>query len=331
MTTTWSTMREVQPVATRMLQNSIVKDRIAHAYLFHGPKGTGKQKASLLFAMRYFCEQADKSYSEPCYECSSCKRIQTGNHPDVHFIEPDGQSIKKDQIEYLQKEFTYTGLESNQKVYVLHQAEKMTTNAANRLLKFLEEPSRQTVAILLTENTGSVLNTILSRCQRIQFHPLKSEDMYEQFVGEGIPESTAKICAALNIGLDEAKELSQDSWFAEARRIVIQLIDKVMNPKEEGYLFLHQVWLNHFQERHQQELGIDLLLLWYQDLISSHLNREDMVVLTDQLDRLQQYQYTISLSDAKTCVYELLQTKRKLAYNVHNTLAMEHLVLQLQR
>ncbi|MDQ0352637.1 DNA polymerase-3 subunit delta' [Alkalibacillus filiformis] len=331
MTTTWSTMREVQPVATRMLQNSIVKDRIAHAYLFHGPKGTGKQKASLLFAMRYFCEQAEDQYSEPCYECSSCKRIQTGNHPDVHFIEPDGQSIKKDQIEYLQKEFTYTGLESNQKVYILHQAEKMTTNAANRLLKFLEEPSRQTMAVLLTENIGSVLNTILSRCQRIQFHPLKSEGMYEQFVGEGIPESTAKICAALNIGLDEAKELSQDGWFAEARRIVIQLIDKVMNPKEEGYLFLHQVWLNHFQERHQQELGIDLLLLWYQDLISYHLNREDMVVLTDQLDRLQQYQYTISLNDAKTCVYELLQTKRKLAYNVHNTLAMEHLVLQLQR
>ncbi|GAA0467360.1 DNA polymerase III subunit delta' [Alkalibacillus silvisoli] len=329
--TTWSQLREVQPVATRMLQNSIVKNRIAHAYLFHGPKGTGKEKASLLFAMRYFCENVEDGSSYPCHECSSCKRIQSGNHPDLHLIKPEGQSIKKDQIGYLQKEYTYTGLESNQKVYILYEAEKMTTNAANRLLKFLEEPSRQTIAILITENMGSVLNTILSRCQRIQFHPLKDHDLYEQFAKTGVPESTARIFAALNIDLNQGEGLSQDSWFAEARRIVIQLIDKVMNPKEEGYLFLHQVWLNHFQERHQQELGIDLLLLWYQDLISYHLDRHHMIVLTDQQDKLEQYQYAISLSEAKTCVYELLQTKRKLAYNVHNTLAMEHLVLQLQR
>ncbi|MET3683780.1 DNA polymerase-3 subunit delta' [Alkalibacillus flavidus] len=328
---TWEQLRDVQPVATRMLQNSIVKNRMAHAYLFHGPKGTGKQNASLLFAMRYFCESADPQSSEPCGSCRSCKRIQSGNHPDVHWIEPDGQSIKKDQIEFLQKEFTYTGLESNQKIYILSEADKMTTNAANRLLKFLEEPSQQTVAILMTENVGSVLNTILSRCQRIQFHALNDDDLYQQFVEQGIPETTAKMFAALNFDLADVETYNQDSWFAEARKIVIQLIDKVMNPKEEGYLFLHQVWLQHFQERHQHELGIDLLLLWYQDLMSYHLGRQDRIVLIDQTDRLKQFQYTVSLQETKACVYELLQTKRKIAYNVHNTLAMEHLVLQLQR
>ncbi|NIK12726.1 DNA polymerase III subunit delta' [Alkalibacillus almallahensis] len=328
---TWAQLQELQPVATRMLQNSIVKNRMAHAYLFHGPKGTGKQNASLLFAMRSFCEEAVEESSEPCGECRSCKRIKSGNHPDVHWLEPEGQSIKKEQIEFLQKEFTYTGLESNQKVYILSEADKMTTNAANRLLKFLEEPSQQTVAILMTENVGSVLNTILSRCQRIQFHALNQNDLTQQFIEQGIPESTAQIYAALNFDLNEAMTYEEDSWFAEARKIVIQLIDKVMNPKEEGYLFLHQVWLQHFQERHQHELGIDLLTLWYQDIISYHLDRQDRIVLIDQNDRLKQFQYTMTLHEAKACVYELLQTKRRLAYNVHNTLAMEHLVLQLQR
>ncbi|MDQ0158431.1 DNA polymerase III subunit delta' [Alkalibacillus salilacus] len=328
---TWTQLQELQPVATRMLQNSIVKNRMAHAYLFHGPKGTGKQNASLLFAMRSFCEEVDPESSEPCGECRSCKRIKSGNHPDVHWLEPEGQSIKKEQIEFLQKEFTYTGLESNQKVYILSEADKMTTNAANRLLKFLEEPSQQTVAILMTENVGSVLNTILSRCQRIQFHALNQNDLTQQFIEQGIPESTSQIYAALNFDLNEAITYEEDSWFAEARKIVIQLIDKVMNPKEEGYLFLHQVWLQHFQERHQHELGIDLLILWYQDIISYHLERQDRIVLIDQNDRLKQFQYTMTLHEAKACVYELLQTKRRLAYNVHNTLAMEHLVLQLQR
>src|SRR5690606_36803569 len=102
--------------------------------------------------------------------CTQCKRIQSGNHPDVHIIKPDGQSIKIEQISFLQKEFTYTGLESNRKVYIIEEADKMTVNAANRLLKFLEEPNQETVAILITSQIGKMLDTIVSRCQRITFH-----------------------------------------------------------------------------------------------------------------------------------------------------------------
>ncbi|MFX3864258.1 DNA polymerase III subunit delta', partial [Streptococcus suis] len=89
----------------------------------------------------------------------------SGNHPDVHWIEPDGQSIKKGQIEALQEEFSKTGVESNQKLYIIRHADKMTNNAANSLLKFLEEPHRGTTAVLLTEQYHRMLPTIISRCQ----------------------------------------------------------------------------------------------------------------------------------------------------------------------
>lgn len=79
----WTELEINQPIATKMLQNSILKNRIAHAYLFYGPRGTGKKRASLLFAMRYFCEN-ETEQPEPCMNCSQCKRIQSGNHPDVH-------------------------------------------------------------------------------------------------------------------------------------------------------------------------------------------------------------------------------------------------------
>ncbi|MGM8215730.1 DNA polymerase III subunit delta' [Bacillaceae bacterium W0354] len=328
--TAWSELQTIQPIATKMLQNSILKKRIAHAYLFHGPSGTGKRQASLLFAMRYFCEDNSEG-AAPCLNCSQCKRIQSGNHPDVHFIEPDGQSIKKEQITFLQKEFTYSGLESTQKVYIILEAEKMTVNAANRLLKFLEEPSRETVAILITNQIGRMLDTIISRCQRITFHPLTTEDVTQQLSKEGLALSTAKMLAAMNISHEEAIRLNGDDWFADARKIMVQLIDKVMNPNEEGYIFLHQTWLKHFKDRQQIEFGLDLLLLWYQDIISFHLDQEEAIVLIDQLERLEKYCSVVSLSEAKAIVYEILHAKRKLTQNVHSTLTMEYLVLMLQR
>ncbi|GEL78278.1 DNA polymerase III subunit delta' [Tenuibacillus multivorans] len=329
--TTWVDLESYQPVAVKMLQHSITRQRIAHAYLFHGPPGTGKQEASLLFAMRYFCEHIDESTAEPCHQCHSCKRIKSGNHPDLHWIEPDGQSIKKDQIEYLQKEFTYTGLESNQKVYVIMQAEKMTVNAANRLLKFLEEPSRETVAILITDHAGRMLDTIVSRCQRVQFHTLSNLHLYNQLVEKGLTESTASLFAAMKIDVDQAVKWNEDDWFAEARKIVIQLMDRVMNSNEEGYLYLHQVYLKHFKGRDALEFGLELLLIWFQDIVSFHLDKQGSIVLIDQKERLEQYHYVVSLSEAKTLIYEILNTKRKLAQNVHPTLAMEYLILQLQR
>src|SRR5690625_728953 len=142
--------------------------------------------------MSYFCEHKQNE-TTPCLSCVQCKRIQSGNHPDVHMIEPDGQSIKKEQIHFLQKEFTYSGLESNKKVYIISEAEKMTTIAQNRLLKFIEEPNRETVAILLTDHLGGMLETIISRCQRIPFNTLSTDDVVLQFQKEGLSESNAKL------------------------------------------------------------------------------------------------------------------------------------------
>lgn len=326
----WTELEINQPIATKMLQNSILKNRIAHAYLFYGPRGTGKKRASLLFAMRYFCEN-ETEQPEPCMNCSQCKRIQSGNHPDVHIIKPDGQSIKIEQISFLQKEFTYTGLESNRKVYIIEEADKMTVNAANRLLKFLEEPNQETVAILITSQIGKMLDTIVSRCQRITFHPLSKDKVIQQFIDEGLAESTAKLLASLNIDLQEAKQLTGDDWFAEARKIMVQLMDRVMNPNDEAYLFLHQTWLNHFKDRETIEFGLDLLLVWYQDIVSFHLDQKESVILIDQMERLEKYMSIVSLEEAKNNIYEILQAKRKLSRNVHSTLTMENLVLALQR
>ncbi|PAM96208.1 DNA polymerase III subunit delta', partial [Flavobacterium sp. IR1] len=175
---TWNELKDSQPKVVQLLQRSLEKDRLAHAYLFEGSKGTGKKQIAFQLAKSFLCKNNEGA--EPCLVCIDCKRIEHRNHPDVHIIEPDGLSIKKQQVEHLQKEFTYRGVESGKKVYLVDQADKMSASAANSLLKFLEEPTAPTLAVLMTERASSVLPTIQSRSQQLSFSPLPREKFIER-------------------------------------------------------------------------------------------------------------------------------------------------------
>ncbi|GGD04212.1 DNA polymerase III subunit delta' [Thalassobacillus devorans] len=326
---TWEDMKQVQPLVSKMLINSFNKNRISHAYLFQGSQGTGKREISLLFAKAIFCPNRDGA--EPCHQCNACKRIHSGNHPDLHWIKPDGQSIKKDQILHLQKEFTYTGLESNQKVYIVESADKMTVNAANRLLKFLEEPSKQTTAMLLTENSHAILDTIRSRCQLMAFQPLNSQGIEERLTGEGVSESNAKLLSQMTNNLSEALEIQADDWFANARKLVIQLIEVLNNKPNEALLFINHQWMPHFKEREQLQRGLDLLMFWYKDMINHELEREEAIIYQQERDRMEQMSMTLTRQNAVSGLSSILEAKRKINQNVHPTLVMEQLTLHLKR
>ena len=326
---TWEEMKELQPLAGQMLMNSFKKDRISHAYLFQGNRGTGKKEMALLFAKSIFCKE--RYGAEPCQHCRDCKRIDSGNHPDLHWIEPDGQSIKKEQILHLQKEFTYTGLESNRKVYIIVDADRMTVNASNRLLKFLEEPSQQTTAMLLTESGQTMLDTIRSRCQLLAFQPLNATRVEEKLVQEGVTESNAKLLASLTNNLTEALEMNEDEWFANVRKLVIQLIEVLQNKPNEGLLFINHQWMPHFKERTQIQRGLDVLMLWFQDVINQYVDRDDAIVFVTEKERLNQATMRWSRQSAAACLTHVLEAKRKINQNVHPNLVMEQLTLQLQR
>ncbi|MFQ3546562.1 DNA polymerase III subunit delta' [Halobacillus rhizosphaerae] len=325
----WNEMKELQPLVGQMLMNSFKKDRISHAYLFQGDRGTGKREMSLLFAKSIFCR--NRQGADPCQECRDCHRIDSGNHPDLHWIEPDGQSIKKDQILHLQKEFTYTGMESNRKVYIVVDAGQMTVNASNRLLKFLEEPSQQTTAMLLTENGQSIIDTIRSRCQLLAFQPLNVRRIENKLEHEGISASNAKLLASLTNNLDEALEMNADEWFANVRKLVIQLVEVLQNKPQEGLLFVNDQWMPHFKERKQLQRGLDVLMLWYQDLINDFLDREDAIVFTQEKEKREQSSMHWTRQSAAKCLSYILEAKRKINQNVHPNLVMEQLTLQLQR
>ncbi|WP_085993757.1 DNA polymerase III subunit delta' [Oceanobacillus senegalensis] len=329
---TWSEMEEIQPLASKIIKNSIRKGRISHAYLLQGERGTGKTDIALIIAKVLFCERLNGSETEPCHECRNCKRISSHNHPDVHWIEPDGMSIKKEQVEKLQKEFTYSGLESNQKVYIIKDADTLTVNASNRILKFLEEPSRQTTAIMLTENSQSILPTIRSRCQVIDLKPLNPLLFKAQLEENGLDAGTASLMSALTNNLHDAIEWNKGEWFAEARKLVVQLIEILSTSPDDVYIFIHSHLIPHFKDRNDQERGLDLILLAFKDILYYHLgNERDLVFFDSNHVLLEKAAMTFSQDRLMDILNAILSAKRKLKQNVQPTLVFEQLTLQMKR
>jgi DNA polymerase III subunit delta' len=328
MSKTWDQLEQIQPNVMKMLKNSLLKNRVAHAYIFEGGKGTGKKDVALLFAKSIFCLHLHEY--KPCNTCINCRRIDSSNHPDVHYIEPDGLSIKKEQIQHLQSEFTKTGLESNRKLYIIEHVDKMTVNAANSLLKFLEEPSNDTYAVLLTEHVHKLLNTIVSRCQIISFRSLTPDDLRDKLMENGVSQAFASLLAQLTNDLEEALRLYEDEWFGLARKLVIQLNETLATRPQQSLLFIHEKWMQHFSEKGQVELGLSMLLMLYRDLLSIQLDQEDTVVFTDRFEHLKQQALQITQKKTICDLEAILKAKNKLNSNMNLQLLMEQLVLDLQ-
>ncbi|MBB5325866.1 DNA polymerase-3 subunit delta' [Anoxybacillus tepidamans] len=328
MAVVWDQLEQYQPIVMKMLANSIEKGRVAHAYLFEGQRGTGKKEVSLLFAKSLFC--LNRFRYKPCDECRNCRRIGSRNHPDVHWIEPDGQSIKKGQIEALQEEFSKTGVESNQKLYIIEHADKMTTNAANSLLKFLEEPRPRTTAILLTEQYHRMLTTIISRCQVLSFQPLPPIVLANYLKEQQIPHHLALLAAHVTNNREEAFELSRDDWFAEARKIVLQLYETLNKNEFQALFIIHEKWMPHFQEKQQIDIGLELLLYVYKDIMYLQLGELENVIYRDRIDDLQQWALTCPQKRIIENMSAILQAKARLNTNMNVQLLMEQLILNLK-
>lgn len=163
------------------LQHTVASDRIAGAYLFVGPTGIGKETVADYFTRLIFCQQ-DTQPPTVCGTCLACRKVDSGNHPDLRFIRPDGSQLKIGQIRELQKQIIYEPFEARRKVYILTDVERMTKEAENCLLKTLEEPPASSVLILLTSNIRSLLPTTRSRCQILQFHPMPPQELADILV-----------------------------------------------------------------------------------------------------------------------------------------------------
>lgn len=313
-----------QPELETLFANSLAGKRLGHAYLFEGARGTGKRALAEWVAQAIFCDQIQAG--KPCGTCRNCRRLAEGNQPDLIVVEPDGQSIKVDQIRQLKAEFSKSAVEGNKKVYIIEEAEKMTISAANSLLTFLEEPGRDTYLFLLTTVKENILPTIRSRCQIIHFQPLKRELLIESFQAAGITAKNSGVLAALTNDSAEALRLQEDEWFHELQGKVWTWFNQLIKKDPMAFIYVQTDLMPLLKERPQVTMCLDLLLFHYRDMLYIAYGHQNTAVHQHLLK-----QYQASLKDSRYVTQQIeniLKGKKALQANVQAQGILESLVIK---
>ncbi|WP_028273878.1 DNA polymerase III subunit delta' [Atopococcus tabaci] len=316
--------REISDLFARTIE----KQQLGHAYVFEGAAGTGKKMMALWVASSLFCEQRQAG-GFPCGECANCVRINTHQHPDVVEVAPDGNSIKVDQVRELKAEFSKSGVESNRKVFIIEDAEKMTAGAANSLLKFLEEPEGDVTAFLLTTAKNRLLPTILSRCQEVHFSPFPKDQRRKELEEKGVSSSKAALLVHLTQDMEKAVEWSEDEWFQSAVDTILRFRALLDRKDPQAFVFIQTDLMPVFKERPQQELALELLLTCYRDLLNYHYNRKEDLAFPQRQAELEAASNSFSGRQIVHTLTVLLESRKMLDSYVAAQGVFEQIVLKL--
>ncbi|MDI3281105.1 MAG: DNA polymerase III subunit delta' [Bacillota bacterium] len=178
-----------------LLRNAVAQGRVAQTYLFAGPPGVGKRALALALAQALNC--LSPQGEDSCGTCPSCRRVEGGNHPDVLLVEPGGGALKIDQMRWLQQEAALRPYAGRRRVFILEGAETLTDQAANSLLKLLEEPPPSAVLILLAVAPERLLPTVRSRCLTVYFYPWPKDRLILELRRQGVPAAEAAALAEI--------------------------------------------------------------------------------------------------------------------------------------
>lgn len=313
--------------ASDMLARSLAASRLAHAYLFIGPEGSGQVETAHYLAKSILCTSEGE---RPCGICSQCRRFESGNHPDVIVVEPDGNAIKIAQIRELQKAFSRKAMENASKVYIIHQADRMTVEAANALLKFLEEPSTPVVAILLAESKSKLLPTVISRCQGIAFERRPVQQVEELLTAEGHSASRAKFLAHLKQSYGAAKEFAEQERFAEILSLVVQLSEELATRRGNPLFTIQEKVIKPSWQGVEIDAWLDCLAWWYRDVLHVSLGLDRSVAADGQLDKYRSQAAQYRSYQLVGMIETILTTKKRLQGNANVQLTLEQMILRLQ-
>ncbi len=311
------------------MQGAVEQDKVSHAYILNGQRGSGKKLLARLFAMTLQCESEG---SEPCGECRSCKQTKSGNQPDIITIKHEKPSSigVEDIREQLNGDIMIKPYSSPYKIYIVPEADLMTVQAQNALLKTIEEPPAYAVIFLLTENAEALLPTIRSRCVMLKLRNIKDKLVKKYLMEElQIPDYQADICAAFAQGnIGRAIMLAKSEHFNEIKEEAIQLM-KYINEME-----LHEI-VSALKEINKYKLEVtdylDIITIWYRDVLLYKATKDvGKLIFSDQLKFIKERASKSSYEGIETILDSIEKAKIRLKANVNFDLVMELLLLTIK-
>lgn len=311
------------------LKNAIALDKVSHAYIFNGPKLSGKMMLAEAFAMALQCEGEG---TRPCLLCRSCKQAVDHNQPDIIYVSHEKpNTIGVDDIRtQINNDIVIKPYSSRYKVYIVDEAEKMNQQAQNALLKTIEEPPAYAVILLLTTNADSFLPTILSRCITLNLKVVK-EDVIKSYLMKTyhIPDYQADVCAAFSQGnVGKAIQLASSEEFGELKASVLQLMKRL----EDIDLYEMTAAVKQIAE---YKLTVndyfDLMMIWFRDVLyMKATNDVNGLIFKDEVYDIKKQAAKRSYQGIETIIRALETAKVRISANVNFDLVIELLLLTIK-
>ena len=313
----------------KYISSAVENNRVSHAYILNGERGSGKKMLANLFAMTLLCETGD---NEPCGKCHSCKQAESGNHPDIIRVTHEKpNSISVDDIRtQVNNTVDIKPYQGPYKVYIIPQADMMTPQAQNAILKTIEEPPSYAVFLLLTENAETLLPTINSRCVMLKLRNIK-DTLIKKYLMENleIPDYKADMCTAFAQGnMGRAIMLANSDHFNEIREEAVQLL-KHISEMELNEIVAAVKNISVYKLEITDYL--DIIMIWYRDVLVYKATKEiDKVVFKDQLQSIKEQARKSSYEGIELILESLEKAKARLKANVNFDLVMELLFLTIK-
>lgn len=307
--------KEKQELVYNILTNSIKNNKISHAYLFETNGEFDEYNMVIAFAKALACP---KHYinNDKCGDCSICKRIELNNYTEINYIEPDGLLIKKDQLLSIQDEYNKMGIEGKYRIYIIKECEKMNKQTANSILKFLEEPVPNVIAILVTNNVNKVLDTIISRCQHIKLHK-----------NNKVTSTIENICNLIcKTEFDKENFMLND----ENKKIGNNIVDFIIyyeKNKLNTLIYIKEKWNDIYNTKELVDNALNLMTIFYFDVLKFKFNINNYF-FTDFKNYLNIVSSLNSEKDIVRKIEILIKNREYLKCNLNLNLLINRLLIE---
>ena len=322
-------MGQKEPI--EILTTFLHRGSTPHAILFSGINGVGKKAAAKLFSMALNCQGNHPGLHQseiPCGSCRSCGKIKSGNHPDMIFIKPTGTLIRIAQIRELLETLSLKPYEATVRVVVILDAQTMNPEAANALLKMLEEPPDRTIFILTTEQPVDLLPTVVSRCQQIRFRPVLRDDLKRLLIEKhSVATDTAQAIAGMaNGSFSKAVDMSQSNWLNKRNWLIGEMESLGSRPLVSVMTFAEKL----SKDNAALPESLDILMTWFRDVLIYMFSPQN-IINKDLIQRIQSANTRLSIQALLSKIEDIHRTQRDIHANANLRLAVDTLFFRLAK
>ena len=307
--------QESQVFACQILKNEINNNKISHAYLLEANGYHDAMGFALALAKTLFCVNGENVDN-------ILLQIDSGNFPELKIIDPEGLIIKKEEIDELQIEFSKKPIYSDKKIYIINNANRLNGSSANALLKFLEEPSQNIIAILITNNVYEMMETIISRCQIIS--------LKEEVIDLSQMELESRILYAINKSSEEIKSIFDNESLEDCLFKCIDFVNYYEKHKLDTFIYTNKMWFEYYNSKETFDIALQIMLLYYIDVLRLSCGTS-VNIFFEIIDRMNVIISNNDINNISSKIKIIMNLQKRVRQNNNLNLVMDKLLIEFGR